>query len=124
MHTTIRQLCFCTIVPLYFCVAIFLNLNFFCKHSRHLRSAVRLSVLTLACYTAATHSDGRTQCVVSRAIAAHHGHILRRERRANIKPRALTTHDLAQVASYSLDVSGMAEVGRGGSTYLSRSDGD
>src|SRR5690349_2616958 len=89
-----------------------------------LRSAVRLSVLTLACYTAATHSDGRTQCVVSRARAAQHGHILRRERRANIKPRALTTHDLTQVASCSTDVSGMAEVGRGGSTHLSRRDGD
>jgi len=85
---------------------------------------VRLSVLTLACYTAATHSDGKTQCVVSRAITAQHGHILRRERRANIKPSALTTHALEQVASFSTDVSGMAAVGRGGSTHLSRSDGD
>ena len=61
---------------------------------------------------------------MSRPIAAQHGHILRRERRANSKPSALTTHDLEQVASFSTDVSGMAEVGRGGSTPISRSDGD
>jgi hypothetical protein len=87
-------------------------------------SAVRLSVLTLACYTVATHSDGRPQCVVRCPIAAQHGHILRRECRANIKLSTLTTHDLEQVASFSTDVSGMASVGRGGSPHISRSDGD
>ena len=61
---------------------------------------------------------------MSRPIAAQHGHILRRERRANSKPSALTTHDLEQVASFSTDVSRMAEVERGGSTPISRSDGD
>jgi catechol 2,3-dioxygenase-like lactoylglutathione lyase family enzyme len=41
---------------------------------------------------------------------------------ATIKPIALTTHDLEQVASFSKDVFGRAEVGRGGSTHIS--DGD
>ncbi len=59
-----------------------------------------------------------------RAIAAQHGHILRRERRAKSTPLTLTTHDLEQGASFSKDVLGMAAIGRGGGPHFSLSHGN
>src|SRR5262249_3904283 len=94
--------------------------------ARNYSPVARLSVGTVACYTAVTCSDGNPPRLRAQSgcDTARNGRIPRREHMAKIKHIALTTHDLEKVASFYKDVFGMTEVGRGGSTHIYLSDGD